>query len=154
MKTQTSELKRRIRSKKEWRASADPWLIEHFLLLGFKRPKDFMRLRLFDFLNLDCVDNNRAEEMIVGLSRFLYPGKEKFGDSSPRRRAYCRVLLNILPHPSDMTIKDLISEMFFTVEEMLEVFDYVTQCFYKSGEYDNRNYKYWNIKDIPKAQRT
>ena len=154
MENQITELERKLKSNKEWKSSTDSWIIEYFEFLGFKCPNDFMKVRLYDFFNLDCVDNNKAEEMILGLSRFLYPEKEESVESSPRRNAQCLILVNLLPDPSEITIEDLISETFFTEEEMMQIFDHITQCFYRSDEYDSRNYKYWNLNSIPKSQRT
>lgn len=52
-----------------------------------------------------------------------------------------------------MTIGDLITKEEFSEEEMLNVFDYVTQSFYKSSEYDSRHYKFSNLKDIKRKNK-
>lgn len=38
-------------------------------------------------------------------------------------------------------------------QKMLNVFDYVTQSFYKSSEYDCRHYKFSNLKDIKRKNK-
>lgn len=65
------EMNKKLNSETLWTDTIAPWITEHFIFLGFKKPRDFMKVRLYDFFNLDCVDNNRAEEMILSLLHFL-----------------------------------------------------------------------------------
>ena len=58
-----------------------------------------------------------------------------------------------MPKANEMTIGDLITKEEFSEEEMLNVFDYVTQSFYKSSEYDSRHYKRTNLKDIKRKKK-
>ena len=153
-KKMTKEFREKLNSKMIWTETIEPWITDHFKFLGFNKPKDFMRIRLFDLFNLDCVDNNRAEEIILGLSRLLYPKRKERGDSTPKRYAQCRIMFFLMPDPTIITVEDLISETFFAENEMLALFDYVSQRFYKSSEYDSRHYKYWNLNEIPKSKRT
>lgn len=44
-----------------------------FVSLGFKQVGDLMSVRVFDLLNLDRINNNRAEEMLLCLYHLLYP---------------------------------------------------------------------------------
>lgn len=147
-KKMTKEFREKLNSKTMWTETIEPWITDHFIFLGFNKPKDFMKVRLFDLFNLDCVDNNRAEEIILGLSHLLYPEREKRGEPTPKRYAYYRILSSLMPDPTLMTIEDLISEPFFAENEMLAIFDCVTQYFYKSDEYDSRHYKYGSLTEI------
>ena len=148
------EMNKRLNSETLWTDTISPWITEHFIFLGFKKPRDFMKVRLYDFFNLDCVDNNRAEEMILGLLHFLYPEREERADRSPKKTAALQVIVNVfMPKANEMTIGDLITKEEFSEEEMLNVFDYVTQSFYKSSEYDCRHYKFSNLKDIKRKNK-
>lgn len=157
MKPQITELERKLKSNKEWKSSTDLWIIEHFEFLGFKCPKDFMKVRFYDFFNLDCVDNNRAEEMLIALSDFLYPHREDYFDYYDRldEKKYIRKWLK--EHKSnidDVRIEEILCDGNLSKEGFRNIFDVITQCFYRSREYDSRNYKYWSLNSIPKSQRT
>ena len=149
---ENANMKEKLNSETLWKESVDSWVAEHFAFLGFKKAGDFMKVRLYDFFNLDCVDNNRAEEMIVGLLHFLYPDREEYYESYMPLEVHAKMMINLMPHPSEITIGDLLKEESFSEEEMLLMFDYITQSFYKSDEYDSRHYKYGNIREIKRKK--
>ena len=157
MKNQITEFERKLRSNKEWRFSTDIWIIEHFEFLGFKCPQDFMRLRFYDYFNLDCVDNNRAEEMLLALSDFLFPDREEDLDYEEHLEEEKYIHSWLKEHKNiiaDTRIEDILCDENISKDGFLELFDCITQCFYKSSEYDSRHYKYGNLNAIPKKQRT
>lgn len=81
-----SELERKLHSTSEWKKTVVPWIADHFVFLGFQCANDFMEVRLYDFFNLDYVNNNRAEEMILGLDKLLNPTrKDEFDDYFEQR---------------------------------------------------------------------
>ena len=148
-----TEIERRLHSTSEWKKTVDPWVADHFEFLGFQCADDFMRIRMYDFFNLDCVDNNRAEEMILGLDKLLNPTrKDKFDDYFDQRfekRRVLKLIKDINGAFEKVTIKDLLDETDLSVKGILALFDCVTRYFYKSDEYDSRSYKYSSIDEIP-----
>ena len=156
MKDKSIEFKRKLNSEKEWKTSADPWIIEHFEFLGFRCPRDFMKIRFYDFLNLDCVDNNRAEEMLVALSDFLFPGREEYPDYEKRleekkyERKWIKENKNNI---ADITIGIVLNDENLSKQGFLDIFDIITQSFYHSTEYDSKRYKYCNISEIPNRKK-
>ena len=157
MKTKLTDFERKLYSEKEWKSSADPWIIEHFEFLGFKCPRDFMRIRFFDFLNLDCVDNNRAEEMLSALSDFLFPFRDDSYDCKKRfeEKKYIRKwIAEHTPTIDNVRIKDVLFDRNLSKEGFLDIFDCITKCFYNSKEYDKRKYKYSSIHDIPRSSKS
>lgn len=54
---------------REWRNVDKDNIYMVFDTLGFKRVSDVMRLRVFDLLNLNRINNNRAEEMLLCIYR-------------------------------------------------------------------------------------
>ena len=46
-----------------------------FYDLGFRTVNEVLNIRMFDLFNLQDVDNNRAEEFLVTVFKFIYPNK-------------------------------------------------------------------------------
>lgn len=149
MNEKVSELKRKLYSDTEWKDVIDNLLYPHFISLGFHCPEDFMKIRVYDFLNLDMVDNNRAEEMIVALSDFLYPEREKH--SEMMGKGTTEAILKWLEEHADLSkvlLRELICDDILCLEDMLYVFDCISMSFYHSNEYNSRKYHYSHIRDI------
>ena len=148
-----TEIERRLHSTSEWKKTVDPWVADHFEFLGFQCADDFMNIRLFDFFNLDCVDNNRAEEMILGLDKLLNPSRKNDYDDYIHQLLEKKLIRWWIKDRTGVfekvTIKDLLDDAGLSVEGLLKLFDRVTRYFYKSDEYDSRRYKYSNIEEIP-----
>lgn len=147
---ENNDFERKLNSKTIWVDVIDPCVTEHFIFLGFKRPADFMDIRLFDLFNLDCVDNNRAEELVLELSRFLYPDRDEYSEETLECQMY---EAGVNYNPDELTIGELLEDETLSEEGLLGVFDWVTQHFYHSDEYDSRKYRYENLKAIQSHSR-
>ncbi len=146
---ENKNLNEKLNSKTMWTEAIDPCVTDHFISLGFNRPDDFMNIRLFDLFNLDCVDNNRAEEMVLDLSRFLYPDRDEFSEEPEQENLkYQMLVAGTTYNPDEITIGELLEDELLSEEGLLGVFDWVTQRFYKSDEYDSRHYKYSKLSEI------
>lgn len=150
MNAKSLELERKLYSKTEWIEEPDGYVADHFISLGFQCPEDFMKIRVYDFLNLDMVDNNRAEEMIVYLSDFLYPDREQYSDVVFEGGTTKSVMNWLTEHPdlSEVFLRDLICAEELCLEDMLYVFDCISMSFYHSKEYNSRKYRYGHISEI------
>ena len=149
MNTKEKELERNLQSRTTWQETTDEAICALFRGLGFHCPEDFMEGRVYDFLNLDRVDNNRAEEMIVALTQLLYPDKKQYPDRFDA--VWTEPLMLWLighPDPSTVTLRDLICDEKLSLEEMLHAFDAVSMGFYYSPEYNSRKYRYGHRREI------
>ena len=61
MDKKLTKFERKLLDQIEWKTQPENYITTHFVLLGVTCPNDFMKIRVYDFLNLDMVDNNRAE---------------------------------------------------------------------------------------------
>ncbi len=149
MNMKEKEMESKLRSRTKWQETTDEAICSLFRGLGFHCPEDFMEVRVYDFLNLDRVDNNRAEEMIVALTELLYPDKEKYSDRFDSVRIEPVMLWLIEhPNPSTVTLRDLICAEKLSLEEILDAFDAVSMGFYHSPEYNSRKYRYGHRREI------
>lgn len=149
MNESKKDIERKLLDKIEWTKQEENYVVDHFLFLGFTCPNDFMKIRVYDFLNLDMVDNNRAEEMIVYLSHYLFSDREEYSETYGNRTT--PEILNWLkdnPDPQKTTLKDLICAETMSEEEMLYVFDFLSQSFYRSNEYNSRKYLYGSVREL------
>lgn len=149
MNQKSLELERKLNSETEWIEDEDGYIADHFIFLGFHCPEDFMKIRVYDFLNLDMVDNNRAEEMIVYLSDFLYPDREQHSETLVIGTTESVInWLDENPDLSEVLLRDLICDEELCLEDMLYLFDCISMSFYHSSEYNSRKYRYSHISEI------
>ena len=71
--TENFELEEKLYSKEKWIEDLYPCVTEKYVKHGFTCPKDFMGIRIFDFLNLVGNDRYVAAELLEELSNYLYP---------------------------------------------------------------------------------
>ena len=55
----------------EWILHDTEHCARHFTVLGFETVGEIVDLKVFDLLNLNRIDNNRAEEMLLALYGYL-----------------------------------------------------------------------------------
>ena len=60
----------------EWRSVDKDGIYVVFDMLGFKSVEDVVQLRVFELLNLNRINNNRAEEILLCIYRLLYPNRK------------------------------------------------------------------------------
>ena len=122
-----------------------------FLSAGFSNTEQIMELRVFDLLNILGVDRIMAEEMMYALYRFfngnrhaddaLYRGIiEQYFDLVEWRQLH--------PDASKVLVKDIIMPVGMNIDALIELFDGVARRFWKSEEYNSREYRYWGYKDL------
>ena len=149
MNNKNLNFEEKLNSNYLWLEEIDSHLTEHFIILGFNCPRDFIGIRFFDFLNLDGVDNIMAREIFIALSKFLYPEKElcyyeDFDAYSDNIKDWCMDYSDL----SEISVGELLNYEKFNVEEMTYIFDCINESFRHSKEYDQKN-KYSHISEIP-----
>lgn len=139
----------------EWMKVDEENSSQIFYDLGFRTVNEVLNIRVFDLFNLQDVDNNRAEEFLLTVFKYLYPDKtvnqniyynEK--EQEPLYKKWSE------KHPKFETVKvrDVLIQDGLEVGTMLCVFDYATQEFYKSNEYNNRKYRYTSYSALKKKR--
>lgn len=143
------ELERKLYSDTEWIEETDGYIADYFVNFGFQCPEDFMRIRIYDFLNLDLIERDFAEEIIERLSVFLYPDRGTW--SEPTEWGTTEAVVNWLTEHPDLSkvfLRDLICDEELSLEDMMYLFDLVSMSFYHSSEYNSRKYRYGHISEI------
>ena len=124
-----------------------------FSVLGFRTVGDFLRLRVFDFLNINQTDSGVAEEVILDLCRFIRTTEEDedafenyFIDDQMRTARWLKA------HGSaeHITVADLVFDSNMTEHAFKNIYNGIANAFYKSAEYDQHEYKYARLCEVPK----
>lgn len=140
-------------NSREWRSVDKDNIYVVFDILGFKRVADVMQLRVFDLLNLNRINNNRAEEMLLCIYRLLYSNKKlDDGISNDEIDQYFSYREWKKAHKrfDQVTVSDILLTEGINQAALLRIFDGVTTAFYKSSEYDSRKYRYNNLLELLK----
>ncbi len=140
-------------NSREWRNVDKDSIYVVFDMLGFKKVADVMPLRVFDLLNLNRINNNRAEEMLLCIYRLFYSNKKLddgiYNDEIDQYFSY-REWKKAHKKLDQVTVSDILLTEGINRAALLRIFDGVTTSFYKSSEYDSRKYRYNNLQELLK----
>lgn len=122
-----------------------------FVSLGFKQVGDLMSIRVFDLLNLDQINNNRAKEMLLCLYHLMYSNAKLdegiYYDEIDQYFSY-REWKKKHKRLEQVTVSDVLLTEGINEAALLRIFDGITAAFYKSSEYNSRKYRYGSFKEL------
>ncbi len=140
-------------NSREWKSVDKDNIYIVFDMLGFKKVADVMQLRVFDLLNLNRINNNRAEEMLLCIYRLLYANQKLddgiYNDEIDQYFSY-REWKKEHKKLDQVTVSDILLTKGINRAALLRIYDGVTSAFYKSDEYNSRKYRYNDLKDLLK----
>ena len=125
-------------------------IFHYFTELGVTQVRQLLSMRVYDYLNLNHIDNNIAEEALICLYRFFYPEREDLDEM---------IRYNEIDQPIDLqrwkrsinsgniTVGDLLAKEFINEDALSRIFYFISQNFYKSSEYDWHEYRYYDFAD-------
>lgn len=140
----------------EWRKVDEYEVASPFIDVGFRRVKDVVDLRVFDLLNISRINNNRAEEMLLCIYHLLQPDRRIdegiYYDEIDRYFSYREWKKKHQPL-SGVTVREILTTEDLNEGALLRIFDGVTAAFYKSDEYNSREYRYSSLTELRKAMK-
>lgn len=143
-------------STPEWRIVDEYEVADAFIDVGFRRVKDVVELRVFDLLNISRINNNRAEEMLLCIYHLLQPDRRIdegiYNDEIDQYFSYREWKKEHQPL-SGVTVREILTTEDLNEGALLRIFDGVTAAFYKSDEYNSREYRYSNLSELRKAMK-
>lgn len=143
-------------STPEWRIVDEYEVADVFIDVGFRRVKDVVELRVFDLLNISRINNNRAEEMLLCIYHLLQPDRRIdegiYNDEIDQYFSYREWKKKHQPL-SRVTVREILATEDLNEDALLRIFDGVTAAFYKSDEYNSREYRYSNLSELRKAMK-
>ena len=127
-----------------------------FIDVGFRQVKDVVDLRVFDLLNISRINNNRAEEMLLCIYHLLQPDRRIdegiYNEEIDQYFSYREWKKKHQPL-SGVTVREILATEDLNEGALLRIFDGVTAAFYKSDEYNSREYRYSNLSELRKAMK-
>ena len=140
----------------EWRKVDEYEVASPFIDVGFRRVKNVGDLRVFDLLNISRINNNRAEEMLLCIYQLLQPDRRIdegiYYDEIDQYFSYRECKKKHQPL-SGVTVREILTTEDLNEGALLRIFDGVTAAFYKSDEYNSREYRYSSLTELRKAMK-
>ena len=136
---------------KAWLKRDEDGVTRQFISAGFSSTEEIMKLRIFDLLNILGIDRIRAEEMMYALYRF-FNGNKRMDDALYRRivEQYfdLKEWKQLHSDASKVLVKELIMPIGMNIDALIDLFDWVVGKFWKSEEYNSREYRYFSYRDL------
>ena len=140
----------------KWRKIDEYKVANPFIDVGFRQVKDIVDLRVFDLLNISRINNNRAEEMLLCIYHLLQPDRRIdegiYNDEIDQYFSYREWKKKHKPL-SGVTVREILATEDLNEGALLRIFDGVTAAFYKSDEYNSREYRYSSLSELRKAMK-
>lgn len=140
----------------KWREVDEYKVANPFVDVGFRQVKDVVDLRVFDLLNISRINNNRAEEMLLCIYHLLQPDSRIdegiYNDEIDQYFSYREWKKKHQPL-SGVTVREILATEDLNEDALLRIFDGVTAAFYKSDEYNSREYRYSSLSELRKAMK-
>lgn len=140
----------------KWRMIDEYKVANPFIDVGFRQVKDVVDLRVFDLLNISRINNNRAEEMLLCIYHLLQPDSRIdegiYNDEIDQYFSYREWKKKHQPL-SGVTVREILTTEDLNEGALLRIFDGVTAAFYKSDEYNSREYRYSSLSELRKAMK-
>lgn len=140
----------------KWRKVDEYKVANPFVDVGFRQVKDVVDLRVFDLLNISRINNNRAEEMLLCIYHLLQPDSRIdegiYNDEIDQYFSYREWKKKHQPL-SGVTVREILTTEDLNEGALLRIFDGVTAAFYKSDEYNSREYRYSSLSELRKTMK-
>lgn len=136
-----------------WLKEDTYYITQRLMERGFRYADQLMELRVFDLLNIYRINAEVAQEIILMLYRIF--NHNPAVDESME----LKLMSQTFPFSSwrkehrDMSkvsVGDLVSAGDINRKAILRLYSSLLKAFYRSGEYDSREYRYYSYSDAAK----
>lgn len=140
----------------KWLAEDEQIVADYFLDLGFLSLKEILDMRVFDLMNMQGLDAVRVEEIIICLYKWLNPNTDideamYIGTMTqpflygPWRKKHRDL--------SEVKVRDLVLAPDINMQAIQHFYDSIRRAFFKSEEYNWREYRYRNWREYIACRR-
>ena len=139
-----------LRSR-EWLMKDIEYAGRPFVNAGFRNTEEVLELRIYDMLNILGIDRIMAEEMMYALYYFF--NENSGADSALYEKAleqYFDYKEWHRKHPdmAQVKVKDIVLAEGINMKALEWLFGQAVRKFWKSGEYNSREYRYFSYMDM------
>ena len=140
-----------------WLKEDTHYITQRLIERGFRYADQLMELRIFDLLNIYRINAEVAQEIILMLYRIFNHNpavdesmelklmEQTFPFSSWRKEHR---------DMSKVSVSDLVTAGNINRKAILRLYNSLLKAFYRSGEYDSREYRYYSYSDAPGNGKT
>lgn len=127
-----------------------------YAILGFRTLGDFLGMRVYDFLNMNQNDNGYAGNTLLDIYSFVNPNNEldesiMYGEI--KQPINTRHWIKEHGYAENVTIEEIIFDPYMNKKALNSIFNSISRSFYKSDEYNSREYKYAYLHEVPKKKK-
>lgn len=140
----------------KWLAEDEQIVADYFLGLGFLSLKEILDMRVFDLMNIQGLDAVRVEEIIICLYKWLNP------NTDIDEAIYIGTMTQPFPYApwrkkhrnlSEVKVRDLVLAPDINMQAIQHFYDSIRRAFFKSEEYNWREYRYRNWREYIACRR-
>lgn len=140
----------------KWLAEDEQIVADYFLNLGFLSLKEILDMRVFDLMNMQGLDAVRVEEIIICLYKWLNP------NTDIDEAIYIGTMTQPFPYApwrkkhrdlSEVKVRDLVLVPDINMQAIQHFYDSIRRAFFKSEEYNWREYRYRNWREYIACRR-
>ena len=142
-----------------WLKHDRSFVTDRFIDVGFEHAEEIMDLRVFDMLNLNRIDAEAGKEMILALYRKYNPNTiiDRGMEQREIDQYYpCSEWRKKHKDLSKVLVRDLVMAENINRKAILHFYDSILKAFYKSQEYNCREYRfqdYWDLLQMKKEKK-
>lgn len=135
----------------DWQTEDRDGITGRFIKAGFSDTREILEMRVFDLLNIYGIDNRRACQMILMLFEFFN------GNEEVDREMEAGFLRQYFSYPEwrkkhgkpcEITVGDIVLAEDINRKAVFHFYDGIVKQFYRSAEYDSREYLYLSYRDL------
>ena len=140
----------------KWLAEDEQIVADYFLDLGLRSLKEILDMRVFDLMNMQGLDAVRVEEIIICLYKWLNPNMDI------DKAIYIGTMTQPFPYGpwrkkhrnlSEVKVRDLVLAPDINMQAIQHFYDSIRRAFFKSEEYNWREYRYRNWREYIACRR-
>lgn len=140
----------------KWLAEDEQIVADYFLDLGLRSLKEILDMRVFDLMNMQGLDAVRVEEIIICLYKWLNP------NTDIDKAIYIGTMTQPFPYApwrkkhrdlSEVKVRDLVLAPDINMQAIQHFYDSIRRAFFKSEEYNWREYRYRNWREYIACRR-
>lgn len=134
----------------------DYGVLSYLHCLGFGTVKEICDLRIYDLMNLNCMSRNLAEEAVYIIYKYLNDNPDAdFSMSLGELKQYFDFAAWHRKHPNydQVCVRDLALEDDINENALAHLFNLTAKAFFKSKEYNVREYRYLDRREYEKVRR-
>lgn len=134
-----------------WQNEDTRYVTQRLLDRGFRCAGQLMEMRIYDLLNIYRINAEVCQEILLMLYRIFNHNGTVDEGMELKMIGQCFPFADWRKthrDPAKVSVRDLVMAKDINQKAILRCYDRILKAFYKSGEYDSREYRYYSYGDV------